>query len=81
MYAIELDCGPQNRRSPAELLPEVIEGLRISLDPVRPDSALCGTWVWNIPEEQIQQYLRIRTVIESRINSLHSLGEIRGGGW
>lgn len=78
--SIELDCAPGSPR-PGDLLPAVLDGTGIQLDPNKPDSAFFGNWKWVIPAEQHEQYATVKELIRNRIMDLYHLGRIRYGSW
>ena len=79
-YTIELDCPPGDPR-PGDLLPQVLEGTGVVLDPDKTDGRFFGNWTWTIPEDQEPQFEAARETIKSRIKDLYSRGTIRYGSW
>jgi hypothetical protein len=80
METIELDCAPGSIR-PSDLLPYVLEGTEVQLDPKQPQATFFGCWMWEIPKEQEEKYHSSRDVIAQRIKDLYNLGSIRYGSW
>lgn len=78
--SIELDCAPGGLR-PNDLLPCVIEGLGITLDPENTVMRLFGNWKWMIPQEQRIEYLKVRDEVARRIKTMYESGMIRYGSW
>jgi len=79
-FSIELDCQPGSPR-PGELLPGVLEGTGIEIDPDEPDGTLFGNWTWNIPEQFEELFETHRETIKERISKLYNNGLIRYGSW
>jgi hypothetical protein len=80
MHTIELDCAPCGPR-PFNLLPGVIAGLGLKLDPEKPNGTFFGNWTWTIPEDQAAHYETVRDQVEERIKKLYHDGYIRYGSW
>lgn len=78
--SIDIDCAPGGIR-PGDLLPGVIDGLNLTLDADKPDSMLFGNWTWIIPEDQTEQYMKVKDTVKERITNLYNNGSIRYGSW
>lgn len=78
--SIEIDCAPGSTR-PGDLLPIVIDGLNLIIDADKPNSMIFGNWTWIIPEDQTEQYLKVKDTVKSRITELYNQGSIRYGSW
>ena len=79
-YSIELDCAPGGPR-PNELLPSVLEGTGVTLDPEITVARCFGNWEWMIPESEAEAFLAAKETIASRIKELYNKGRIRYGSW
>jgi hypothetical protein len=80
MNTIELDCAPGTPR-PSDLLPGVLDGTGITIDPENTIGRLFGNWEWEIPEEFTKQYEDSKAILKERITALHQSGRIRYGSW
>jgi hypothetical protein len=79
-FTVELDCPPGSPR-PGDLLPIVLEGTGIKLDPEQTVSRFFGNWQWVIPPEQESLYSAVRPEVAERIRALYNSGRIRYGSW
>ena len=79
-FTIEIDCAPGNPR-PGDLLPQILEGTGITIDPEKTFMRFFGWWGWDVPQEQSEQYLKVRNTIKERITALYNRGTIRAGSW
>lgn len=79
-HTIEIDCAPGGIR-PNELLPSVLEGTGIEIDPENTVGRFFGNWTWEVPEEQHELYEQVRDTISERIKNLYNSGRIRYGSW
>lgn len=80
MFSIELDCAPMTPR-PSTLLPGVLKGTGIKLDPEKPSGTFFGNWTWDIPADQCEAYEKVRSTIAERVKALYHSGHIRYGSW
>jgi hypothetical protein len=81
-YSIDLDCPPGWPR-PDELLPDILEGTRLSPQDFTNVMRLFGNWRWhlNSAPELVVKYEKARPTIKARIEALHNTGTIRYGSW
>lgn len=79
-FTVELDCPLGNPR-PGDLLPQVLEGTGITLDPEKTVARVFGNWQWVIPTEQESLYRAVRPIVADRVRALHAKGIIRYGSW
>ena len=79
-YTIELDCPPGAPR-PGDLLPSVLEGTGVAINPQATVSRFFGNWMWQVPDSQREQYETHREEIAARIKVLYERGVIRYGSW
>lgn len=79
-YTIKLNSDP-NGPHPSKLLQTLIEGLSLKLDAEYPFDTFLGNWVWIIPLEQHEQYIKVRDVVQQRITKLYEAKLIRYGSW
>lgn len=80
MYTINLDCPPGSLR-PGNLLPSVLEGTGVVIDPENTKTRFFGNWCWNVPEEYNDLYAANIEIIAKRIKQLYHAGAIRYGDW
>jgi len=80
VLSIEMDCPPGAPR-PGDLLPDVLAGTGIVIDPEDAVSRSFGNWKWIIPVEFASHYDLHRELIKSRIQRLYKLGRIRYGSY
>ena len=79
-YTIELDCWPGPTR-PGDLLPGVLKGTGVEIDPNETTSRVFGNWEWEVPVDQVEAFKAARETIASRIKELHEYDSIRYGSW
>jgi len=79
-YTIALGCQPGSPR-PGDLLPGVLEGTGVTIDPTNTILRFFGDWEWAVPEDQTQTYERARETIQQRIKALYESGLVRWGSW
>ena len=79
-YTIELDCAPMTPR-PSTYLPGVLKSTGLKIDPENTVLRFFGNWTWEIPEDQVAKYEKVRGTIEKRITVLYMDGKIRYGSW
>jgi len=77
---IGLGCPPGSPR-PSDLLPGVLEGTGVRIDPTETTSRFFGDWTWAVPSDQVEAYEASRDEIASRIQHLYEDGRIRWGQW
>ncbi len=80
MFRIEIDCEPFGPR-PCDLLPGVLVGTGVVIDPQDTVSRLFGNWEWVIPAEHEAKYKEVRETVRARITALYAGGIIRYGSW
>lgn len=80
LFTIELDCAPGSPR-PNELLPSVLEGTGVTIDPDETVSRFFGNWKWQVPDDQVEAYLVARDRVKARVTELYRRGLIRYGSW
>jgi hypothetical protein len=78
--SIRLDCWPGGPKA-IELLPDLIRGTGLVLDPLSPKDMAFGHWEWAIPAAQRELYLEVQDTIRERIQDLFNAGVIRFGSW
>ena len=79
-YTIELEC-PTGEPRPGDLLPGVLEGTGITINPEDTFVRLFGRWGWNVPDEQVDLYESVRSTVKDRIAKLYDAQVIRAGSW
>jgi len=80
MHTIELDCPPGSLR-PGNLLPAVLAGTGVTIDPEKTVGRLFGNWTWEVPADQNEVYEKAIPLIKERITALYNSGSIRYGSW
>jgi hypothetical protein len=80
MYTISLDCPPGAPR-PGDLLPSVLNGIGVVIDPENTVMRFFGCWRWEVPKEYEELYVANRELIAERIKKLYNDGAIRYGDW
>lgn len=79
-HTIEIDCAPGSPR-PGDLLPGILEGTGVTIDPENTFQRFFGWWGWYVPEDQVEAYQKAKPVIKARIEALYARGTIRAGSW
>jgi hypothetical protein len=79
-FTIEIDCPPGGIR-PDDLLPGVLEGLGLNINPQKTSVRFFGNYEWIIPEDQHEQYKKVQPQVKERITALYHKGIIRYGSW
>jgi len=81
---IELDCAPGDPR-PGDLIAGVVKGTILegsaAADPENTVSRLFGNWLWNFPNVSPEEWTKVQTVTQPRIEALFKAGVIRFGSW
>jgi len=80
VHTIELDCPPGSPR-PDDLLPGVLKGTGVEIDPQKTVTRFFGCWEWVVPEQYREAYEKHLKTIEARIKRLYEAGTIRYGSW
>ncbi len=76
--SIELDCPPGLPR-PGDLIGWVIEGTGLELR--ESCSRLFGNWKWDYSDVDPEVWLKVKPILQERIEKLYHAGVIRYGSW
>ncbi len=80
LSTIEIDCQPGYPR-PNDLLPGVLDGTGVKIDPENTIGRFFGNWTWEIPEDQEKTYRASVDTIKERLTALYHAGTVRYASW